>query len=154
MKKKTNKLYGRRRRSNFNKRGGMHIAFIMIKIRDALGGNTSIIYQEMSEKGRLGKPRGMINLIVTKLAEEKNDTVIIAKIKKLEDNIKEISSILGNKRTKDETKLNNILKLMEGKLDLVTNNTKKKCPSGRHNMGTCDDADLCESQGSRWDPDR
>ena len=149
--KKTYKL--NRRKSNYNKGvGGMHLSVIKSELKNALGGNTSIIVQDLSTKNRMGKPYGMLNHIVNKLAENTDDSIINAKIKKLEQNIKEISSILGNKITKDETKLNKIFTLMDGKLEVVP--IKQKCPSGRHDLARCNDAELCEKQRSRWAPNR
>ena len=34
------------------------------------------------------------------------------------------------------------------------NTKKKKCPSGRHNIGNCNDEELCDTQGMRWAPNR
>ena len=111
--KKTYKL--NRRKSNYNKGvGGMHLSVIKSELKNALGGNTSIIVQDLSTKNRMGKPYGMLNHIVNKLAENTDDSIINAKITKLEQNIKEISSILGEKN-KDETKLKKIFTLMDGK---------------------------------------
>ena len=148
--KKTYKL--NRRKSNYNKGvGGMHLSVIKSELKNALGGNTSIIVQDLSTKNRMGKPYGMLNHIVNKLAENTDDSIINAKITKLEQNIKEISSILGEKN-KDETKLKKIFTLMDGKLEVVP--IKQKCPSGRHDLARCNDAELCEKQRSRWDPNR
>ena len=148
--KKTYKL--NRRKSNYNKGvGGMHLSVIKSELKNALGGNTSIIVQDLSTKNRMGKPYGMLNHIVNKLAENTDDSIINAKITKLEQNIKEISSILGEKN-KDETKLKKIFTLMDGKLEVVP--IKQKCPSGRHDLARCNDAELCEKQMSRWAPNR
>ena len=148
--KKTYKL--NRRKSNYNKGvGGMHLSVIKSELKNALGGNTSIIVQDLSTKNRMGKPYGMLNHIVNKLAENTDDSIINAKITKLEQNIKEISSILGEKN-KDETKLKKIFTLMDGQLEVVP--IKQKCPSGRHDLARCNDAELCEKQRSRWAPNR